>query len=139
MERQQTNLREILTMEEDIDFYDTILDNEPIAFCGPLKLRPAGEARYGEILNLPIILITRDEYSYSHIPNYSWAYLDTDELERRSFTEKQIRRTMHCLFSFLWAAAGYIDNEEWDRLFIFEEDEEMDKFREMEDNTYENN
>lgn len=47
-------IKDLLREEIDIDVMDTYDERCWIAFCGPCKLKAKGEARFADILDLPI-------------------------------------------------------------------------------------
>ena len=51
-------VRDLLSMEIDIDVYADVTDELGIAFVGPMKLTKAGLKKFGEVLDYKITLNT---------------------------------------------------------------------------------
>jgi len=92
-------IREFVKIEQDIDVYDNVVEELGIAFCGPLRLKKAGEEKFAEVL----------DYDIDSEPKYCTAVvnIDFDDWKDRLRKAKE----------FFYAAAGYCTDEEWNKWF----------------------
>ena len=103
-------IRDLIQMEIDIDVYDDVYDDVceelAIAFCGPMKLTPEGEAQFASIMDFPV---TINRNSYDGLPA---AIVGVDDPEEEVWLKrlKEAKR-------FFESAAGYCSCDDYDRWF----------------------
>lgn len=101
-------VKDLLTMEVDIDVYDNVCDDIGIAFCGPMKLTKSGQRKFASVLKLGVTL-----------RNYNGdvvAIVDVDDPDNEEM-ERKLEKAKELFYSF----AGYCSCEDYDKWF--EEDE----------------
>lgn len=94
-------VRDFIKHEVDIDVYDDVYDGIGICFCGALKLKPEGEKRFAEVLDLDIEQIAS-----------CTAIICIDDPDEE-IVERRYRKAKE----FFYSAAGYCDNDDWHRWF----------------------
>ena len=105
---QRMKLEEMLTgIDFDVDVCDDYADDLYIAFCSPLALTDDGRKEFKDILDLEVII--DDEYPEACVllsdkPNY-------EHLHR-------------VLKDFLYSAAGYCSDSDWNKWFYYPDDDE---------------
>ena len=100
--REKTTVRELLKREIDIDVYDDVCEELGIAFCGPLKLTPYAEEKFGSVLDLGVTIV--DERGY---PSYAIVSVDGMGWTKRLATAKGLFES----------AAGFCSCDEYKKLF----------------------
>lgn len=90
-------IKDFITIDQDADVYDNVCEELGIAFCGPLKLKKEGKREFADVLEYDI-----KDYGGVWVVN-----IDFDDWEDR------LEKAKH----FFHAAAGYCEDEEWDRWF----------------------
>jgi hypothetical protein len=100
-------IRDLLPMEIDIDVYDDVCEELAIAFCGPLKLTPEGEKRFGETLDYEIEL---NPHSYGGYPAYI-IHIDDPE-------DSVWRHRLELALDLFESAAGYCSVDEYEKWFV---------------------
>ena len=98
-------LRDFIKHEVDIDIYDDVYDGIGVCFCGALKLKPEGEKRYADILDLEV------EQFASYL-----AVIHIDDPD-----EETVKRRYRLAKDFFWSAAGYCADDDWHRWFYEQE------------------
>lgn len=93
-------VRDLISQEIDIDVYDDVCDALAIAFCGPLKLTPEGEAKFSEVM----------DYDVELYGDHAVVCVDDDD---PTVWKRQLRRAK----GFFEAAAGYCPADDYDRWF----------------------
>jgi len=96
-------MKTFLSMEEgDFDVYDTIIDGPGIAIVLPVLLTEYGENYYHRLMNWDVQLKPKNSIAIVRCPEND----DYGHTSNYNFLER-----------FLWAAAGYINSDEYDKLF----------------------
>lgn len=101
-------VKDLLTMDIDIDVVDDVCEELWIAFCGPLRLTPAGKKHFREVLAYDIELRTGSLWGPLVIVNID----DPDD----SVWKKRLRKAKE----FFYGCAGYVDSDAYDKWFIAE-------------------
>lgn len=94
MERMK--IRDLITMDIDIDVCDEYDERCYIAFCGPLKMTDEGEREFKQVLDRPVDVEQNERYA---------------SLPADNATEAQR------LKEFFFSAAGYCSNSLWNLWF----------------------
>lgn len=97
-------IRELLTHKIDIDVYNNITDDEAVALVCPMELTEEGLKEWGDVLDYVVETTTDNNYSYAVCicdddPNVKW------QTKKKRLTK------------FLWSAAGYCSNKDYDAWF----------------------
>lgn len=100
-------IRELMKHDIDIDVYNNITDDEAVALVCPMELTEEGEQEWGDVLNY-IVEVNTDG-------NYSYAICICDDNPNIKWQTKKKRLT-----NFLWSAAGYCSEENYDKWFLDE-------------------
>ena len=98
-------VKDLLTMEIDIDVADDVCEELYIAFCGPMKLTDAGLEKFREVLGYKITL-------HSSRADYILAVIHVDDDNDRVW-KKRLRKAIE----FFYSAAGYCDCDDYDKWF----------------------
>ncbi len=99
-------IRDLISMEIDIDVYDDVCEELGIAFCGPQKLTEEGEREFAEIMDYPVKINVN---SYGGLPAAIVLIDDPDEKVWKDRLRKAKR--------FFDGAAGYCSCDNYDRWF----------------------
>ena len=99
-------IRDLIHHEIDIDVYDDVCEDMAIAFCGPQPLTDEGEKEFAEIMDYPVMI---NPNSYGGYPAAIVLIDDPDEAVWKCRLKKAKR--------FFYSAAGYCDNESYDKWF----------------------
>ena len=96
----------------DVDVYDDYADDDlPVAYCPPMELTENGRTAFKDLLDLDVVVNE----------NYYTACVLINDKENCEHLHKM-------LSAFLWGAAGYISDDEWNELFYYpDEDDEDDE------------
>lgn len=86
--------------KSDIDLFNDVVDEEgPTLVLDGFELTPAGRKKYERVLNSEVVKFHDTNYgSIVVVIKCPWKYIN----------------------EFLWAAAGYIESSEYDKLFVLE-------------------
>lgn len=98
-------IRELMNHKVDVDIYNNITDDEAICLCCPLELTDEGEKEWGDVLDY-VVEVTTDN-------NYSYAECICDDDPDIKWQTKKKRLT-----KFLWSAAGYCPEEDYNKWFL---------------------
>ena len=102
--------KEMLTgIDFDVDVCDDYIDDLDVAFCPPLALTDNGREAFKDILDLDVRVCKSHSYACVLLNDKE----NCDELHRM-------------LYDFLWGAAGYISDDEWNELFYYPDDEDYE-------------
>lgn len=93
-------VRDLLSMDVDIDVYDDVCEALAIAFCGPQELTPEGEAQFSEVM----------DYDVEIYGDHAVVCVDDDD-------PRVWQRKLRNAKGFFEAAAGYCDADEYDEWF----------------------
>ena len=96
----KTTIRELLSMEIDIDVADDYDERLMIAFCGPVTLTREGTQKFGELLDWEVDIEMSDTFG-------NWAVVHCDTGKQASKAQK--------LFESM---AGYCADSDYDKWFI---------------------
>lgn len=99
--KKKMTFREFLDLEQDTDIYNDYDEQPGIAVCGPVLLTEEGEKRYADLMDLNVKLI---DYCSAVVSVY----------DQRDDSWKRKRDLLN---EFAWSAAGYIDDELYQKLF----------------------
>lgn len=100
-------LEEMLTgIDFDVDVCDDYADDLDVAFCPPTALTEDGRKEFHDILDLDVVV--NEEYSTACVllddkPNYKHLH-------------KMLKQ-------FVWAVAGYVDDEKWNKWFYYPDED----------------
>ena len=90
-------VKDLLEQEIDIDVYDDVCEELAIAFCGPMKLTPAGTEKFSEVLSYGVRL--NDDCAIINLDAADW--------------KKRLRKAKE----FFEAMAGYCSEENYNLWF----------------------
>ena len=93
-------VRDLLTMEIDVDVYDNVCEEIGIAFCGLIKMKKKGKERFADVLDYDV--------DYNEHYNVAIVDIDTDDWKSRLKKAKEL----------FYALAGYCADEDWDKWFV---------------------
>lgn len=93
-------VRDLLSMEIDIDCYDDVCEELAIAFCGPMILTEEGVKTFDEVLDYAVEL--HEDYAVVHIS-------DEDDAAQEERLQKAKK--------FFYALAGYCADTDYKRWF----------------------
>ena len=108
-------IRDFIKQNVDIDVSDNICEVLNLAFVGPVELKPEGEARFKEALDMEI-KITDADISFESSSRRLWSrrvalvVIDSDD--------ESWRPKLRAAYDFFWAAAGYCVATDWDKWFV---------------------
>lgn len=86
----------------DIDVFQNVLDEEPVAYCPTTTCTKEGEKEWGDVLRLEVVI--EDE-------GMEW-----ETATVRCNTEEEAERSI----AFFLSMAGYCSDKNWDKWFINE-------------------
>lgn len=98
-------VKDLLTMEIDIDVVDDVCEELYIAFCGPMKLTEAGQEKFREVLDYKVSL-------RSHGGGYILAIIHVDD-DNDKVWKRKLRKAIELFHSL----AGYCDADDYDKWF----------------------
>ena len=95
-------IRELMGYEIDVDVANNVVDSLGICLCCPMQLTEEGEREWGDVMKYVVDVYGKD--------NFATCIVDDDL--NVPWKTKAMR-----LDKFLWAAAGYCSEEDYDKWF----------------------
>lgn len=101
-------IRELMGYEIDVDVANNVTDSLGICLCCPMQLTEEGEREWGDVMKYVVNVYGED--------NYATCIVDDDPNTPWNIKAKRLDQ-------FLWAAAGYCSEEDYDKWFTEPSDE----------------
>lgn len=95
-------IRELMGYEIDVDVANNVIDSLGICLVCPMKLTEEGEREWGDVMNYIVDVYGED--------NFATCIVDDDHNTPWKTKAKRLDQ-------FLWAAAGYCAEEDYDKWF----------------------
>lgn len=98
-------IKDLLSMEIDIDCYDNVVEEMGIAYCGPMALTEEGQKEFSDVM----------EYECEILPDpigYDVCIVKVDDDPNIPWREK-----LNKVNRFFKAIAGYCDCDDYDKWF----------------------
>jgi hypothetical protein len=97
-------VRDLLTMDVDIDVYDNVTEELAVAFCGPMELTDRGLAHFADVLDYTVEIISGDSYDY--------AVVDVNDPEDEDIWERKLEAAKE-LFEGMAGLCSATDYDLW--------------------------
>ena len=95
-------VKELMTMEIDVDVYDDYDESLGIAFCGAMRIKPLGKKEWADVLEYDIELNSTYPIAILQVT------VDSDEE-----TERRLSRAK----KFFYSLAGYCADKDFEKWF----------------------
>lgn len=93
-------VKDLLTMDIDVDVFDDVCDTLSIAFCGPAELTEEGEAHFATALSL----------GFTFVGDVALIHVDDPD-------EKTWLRNLKQAKELFYSLAGYCSESDYDKWF----------------------
>lgn len=93
-------IRDLISMDIDIDVYDDVSEELGIAFCGSIQLTLLGEKKFSEVMEYPVTI------------KNDIAIIRIDHIDEKVWKDR-----LHKAKEFFYAVAGYCSDSNYNKWF----------------------